>query len=75
MGRLRPEPLVLIKSNLTKSKGHNSAGVQLIEPSKAEVIRARTKERKHRGAEGDLVIRPEARHYGHWSAVAAWTRY
>ena len=39
MGRLRPEPLVLIKSNLTKSKGHNSAGVQLIEPSKAEVIR------------------------------------
>ena len=74
MGRLRPEPLVLIKSNLKKSKGHNSAGVQLIEPSKAEVIRARTKERKRRGAEGDLVIRPEARHYGHWSALAAWTR-
>ena len=75
MGRLRPEPLVLIKSNLTKSKGHNSAEVELIEPSKVEVIRARTKERKRRGAEGDLVIRPEARHYGHWSAVAAWTRY
>ena len=27
------------------------------------------------GGEGDLVIRPEARHYGHWSALAAWTRY
>ena len=27
------------------------------------------------GGEGDLVIRPEARHYGHWSALAAWARY
>ena len=33
--------------------------------------KAPTRWRRNRGGAGDFVIRPEARHYGHWSALAA----